>query len=113
MAESNPLRLSHEQLRATLAAQPLPFIELFERQGVSLELTSPRTADTQQPHDRDELYCVASGHGTFRREDEVVAFETGDFLFVAAHVPHRFETFSDDFQTWVVFFGPVILRLAK
>jgi hypothetical protein len=26
--------------------------------------------------------------------------------FVAAGVPHRFESFSDDFATWVVFWGP-------
>ena len=27
-------------------------------------------------------------------------------LFVAAKVEHRFESFSDDFATWVVFYGP-------
>jgi hypothetical protein len=26
--------------------------------------------------------------------------------FVAAGVPHRFESCSDDFATWVVFWGP-------
>jgi uncharacterized RmlC-like cupin family protein len=29
----------------------------------------------------------------------------GDVLFVPAQVPHCFESFSDDFQTWVIFFG--------
>jgi hypothetical protein len=48
MAESNPLKLSHEQLRATLAAQSLLLVELFERHDVSLELFSPREVDTQQ-----------------------------------------------------------------
>ena len=32
--------------------------------------------------------------------------EAGDLLFVPAHVEHRFERFSDDFRTWVIFFGP-------
>jgi hypothetical protein len=27
-------------------------------------------------------------------------------FFVAAHVEHRFEQFSPDFVTWVVFWGP-------
>lgn len=31
---------------------------------------------------------------------------TGDALFVAAHVPHHFEGMSEDFVTWVVFWGP-------
>jgi uncharacterized RmlC-like cupin family protein len=32
--------------------------------------------------------------------------QTGDALFVAAHVPHHFERMSEDFVTWVVFWGP-------
>ena len=32
--------------------------------------------------------------------------EAGDCLFVAAGVEHRFETFSNDFSTWDVFWGP-------
>jgi len=35
-----------------------------------------------------------------------VRFGPGDFLFVAAGVPHAFETFTDDFKIWVIFFGP-------
>jgi uncharacterized protein YjlB len=32
-------------------------------------------------------------------------FETGDLLFVAAGVEHRFEDFSADFAVWRVFYG--------
>jgi len=60
----------------------------------------------QGPHDRDELYVVASGSGTFVRGAERVAFGQGDALFVPAGVEHRFEEFSDDFGTWLVFYGP-------
>jgi hypothetical protein len=42
----------------------------------------------------------------FGRDIERVPFGPGDFLFVAAGVPHAFETFTDDFKTWVIFFGP-------
>ena len=89
-----------------MVAEPKPFIVLFKRGDFSVELFAPRGTDTQQPHDQDEAYIVASGSGTFSRGEERVPFQQGDFLFVAAGVPHRFEEFTDDFQTWVLFFGP-------
>ena len=60
----------------------------------------------QEPHDRDEIYMVASGQGTFVRGEERVAFRANDMLFVPARMQHRFEDFSADFATWVVFWGP-------
>ncbi|GLR91641.1 cupin domain-containing protein [Bradyrhizobium iriomotense] len=47
-----------------------------------------------------------AGAGVFRRGVDRVPFGPGDFLFVPARVPHAFETFSADFKTWVIFFGP-------
>jgi len=35
-----------------------------------------------------------------------VAFAPGDMLFVPAKMEHRFEDFSADFATWVLFYGP-------
>jgi mannose-6-phosphate isomerase-like protein (cupin superfamily) len=52
------------------------------------------------------VYVVVTGSGTFRNGGVVSPFKAGDFLFVAAGVEHRFEEFSDDFATWVIFFGP-------
>jgi mannose-6-phosphate isomerase-like protein (cupin superfamily) len=80
--------------------------KLFERDDISVVLYVPKDADRQTPHTRDELYIVISGHGTFRRGSELVRFSPGDVLFVAANVPHKFESFSGDFRTWAVFFGP-------
>jgi len=37
---------------------------------------------------------------------ERVPFGPGEALFAAAGVAHRFEGFSDDFATRVVFYGP-------
>ena len=82
------------------------FAELFRHGSLSIEIYAPRGSDQQQPHTRDELYVVISGRGTFRCGDRTFVFGPGDFLFVPAHVPHRFEYFSDDFATWVVFYGP-------
>lgn len=64
--------------------------------------------DPQTPHDRDELYFVISGSGTFERQGKRVAFKAGDALFAAAHEQHRFVDFTGDFRTWVVFYGPQV-----
>lgn len=84
---------------------PKPYLAVFERADVTVELFIPRESDTQGPHDRDELYIVVTGKGTFRRDKELVRFGPGDLLFVAAQVPHRFESYSGDFKAWVIFFG--------
>ncbi|MDX1711897.1 MAG: cupin domain-containing protein [Rhodovibrionaceae bacterium] len=67
---------------------------------------APKGRDKQIPHDQDEIYIIAKGSGEFHREGERVSFQPGDVLFVAAGEDHRFENFSDDFATWVVFWGP-------
>ena len=67
---------------------------------------APRGHDPQEPHDQDELYIVHKGTGRFRQGAHTVPFGPGDVLFVPAGVDHRFEDFSDDFATWVVFWGP-------
>jgi mannose-6-phosphate isomerase-like protein (cupin superfamily) len=68
-------------------------------------LYAPRGKDSQQPHTQDELYIVASGSGEFVKGDERRAFKANDVLFVEAGVVHRFENFTGDFSTWVVFWG--------
>lgn len=83
-----------------------PFVELFQHGTLSLEIYKPIEKDMQQPHDRDEVYVVISGTGTFINGNIETPFQAGDFLFVPAGVEHRFENFTDDFATWVIFYGP-------
>ena len=71
-----------------------------------VEYYAPRGVDTQKPHTRDELYVVIAGAGTFVNGDDRQPFGPGDVLFVPAGIVHRFEDFSDDFATWVIFYGP-------
>ena len=104
--EKLPLHISLSDARARLRAASAPFTVLFEYADCSVELYAPKVTDKQQPHAQDELYIISAGTGTFRREDTTVSFVPGDVLFVPAHIPHRFENFSDDFETWVIFFGP-------
>lgn len=94
---------------------------LLAHGSMELRWFAPKREDAQTPHDRDELYIIASGSGVFTRGveslpfdditlpiqgEERVRFGPGDVLFVAAGTVHRFEEFSDDFATWVVFWGP-------
>lgn len=82
------------------------FTELFAHGTLNVEIYKPEGRDRQQPHDRDEIYVVIAGQGTFRNGDTFHPFGPGDFIFVPAGVVHRFETFTPDFCTWVFFYGP-------
>jgi mannose-6-phosphate isomerase-like protein (cupin superfamily) len=87
-------------------ADGAPFKELFAHGTLSVEVYKPIGVDHQSVHDRDEVYVVIAGRGTFLCGDLRMAFGPGDLLFVAAGMNHRFENFSDDFSTWVLFYGP-------
>jgi mannose-6-phosphate isomerase-like protein (cupin superfamily) len=102
----NTLKLDYAEAKAAHAKAPENYVTLFHRNDARVLLFAPRGTDTQKPHTQDELYIVAAGSGTFVRGEEKIAFAAGDVLFVAAEVPHRFEDFTDDFYTWVVFYGP-------
>ena len=82
------------------------FVEAFARGSLVVELYAPISVDPQKPHVRDEVYFIVSGSGEFVMDSERTSFSAGDALFVAAGAEHRFENFSADFVTWVVFYGP-------
>ena len=73
---------------------------------MSVEVYAPKNQDLQQPHTQDELYFIHSGQGQLVINGQCFAAAAGDAFFVAAGVAHRFENFSTDFVTWVVFYGP-------
>lgn len=80
---------------------------LLARGRLELGFYKPDGIDPQQPHERDELYIVHSGSGSFVCDGRRQPFEPGEALFVPAGVTHRFEDFTDDFCAWVMFYGPV------
>ena len=100
-------RLTLSNALSSLSTESEPFKELFKHGSLVVEIYKPVTVDLQQPHDRDEVYVVASGSGYFVNGDSRARFEPGEVLFVQAGVVHRFEEFTDDFSTWVFFYGPV------
>lgn len=87
-----------------------PFSEAMAHGSLRVELFAPATSglghDIQQPHTQDELYVVQRGHSAFWRDGQRLDVSPGDVLFVPAGAAHRFEDFSQDFVTWVVFYGP-------
>jgi mannose-6-phosphate isomerase-like protein (cupin superfamily) len=91
---------------AARGGQPKPFEVVLTHGSARIGVYAPRGVDPQQPHDQDEVYIVARGSGIFLNGTTRVPFAPGDMLFVPAGVVHRFETFSDDFAVWVVFYGP-------
>src|ERR1700689_1487673 len=105
--EKSPPLLS---LAAALAL-PLPegrrSTQVFVDGDLEIRLYAPKGHDPQTPHDRDELYIVASGAGKFGVGERIDAVARGAPLYVAGLEVHRFEDFSDDFPAWVVFYGPV------
>jgi mannose-6-phosphate isomerase-like protein (cupin superfamily) len=87
-----------------------PFAQALANGSMRVELFAPGTSglakDIQQPHAQDELYVVQRGRSDFWLQGARTTVGPGDVLFVPAGAAHRFENFSPDFVTWVVFYGP-------
>ncbi|HEX4985725.1 MAG TPA: cupin domain-containing protein [Burkholderiales bacterium] len=84
----------------------VPSAFVFEHGSLQVKMYRPAGSDLQKPHARDEVYVVARGSGRFFNGGHRHDFTTGDMLFVPAGVEHRFESFTPDFCTWVLFYGP-------
>ncbi|MCO4293906.1 cupin domain-containing protein [Solitalea sp. MAHUQ-68] len=100
------MNLSTEKALQKLKDSKQLFTEVFKHGTLSVEVYKPEKIDHQQPHDRDEIYVIMSGSGDFYINGEIYPFTTGDFLFVPAGIEHRFVNFTDNFSTWVFFYGP-------
>lgn len=98
--------VSVDQANRLLDENKSLFTEIFRHGTLVVEFYKPEKIDLQKPHDRDEVYVIATGIGVFDLNGKKWNFKPGDFLFVPAGAEHRFEEFSDDFATWVFFYGP-------
>src|SRR5690242_4446204 len=81
-------------------------VPIFEHGSLVAELYTPKGRDPQTPHRRDEVYLIARGTAIFFDGQSRYEISVGSFIFVAAGERHRFESFSDDFTVWVLFYGP-------
>ena len=100
------IRLTTIEAAAALGTVPTPFVTMLAHGSMKVEWYKPDTVDNQTPHRQDEIYVIACGTGTFYNQGERTPFSAGDVLFVKAGHEHRFENFTDDFTTWVIFYGP-------
>ncbi|HEV7330174.1 MAG TPA: cupin domain-containing protein [Flavisolibacter sp.] len=83
-----------------------PFTVLFQHGTLQIEYFAPHITDNQQPHEQDEIYIIISGAGLLVCDEKGYNCKSNDVLFVPAGAKHHFENFTDDFATWVIFYGP-------
>lgn len=100
------MNISSKKALSTIQSSKHLFKTLFEHGSLRVEVYKPEKEDLQQPHDQDEVYVVISGNGKFKNGEKHIDFTAGDFLFVPAGVEHHFYDFTEDFVTWVFFYGP-------
>jgi|SRR5215203_5415879 len=99
--------LTLEQAAAQLGKETDQVFTILLRHGtLQIEYFAPKGLDRQSPHLQDELYIITSGESRFFHNGEYVSCKPNDILFVPAGMDHRFEDFTDDFATWVIFYGP-------
>lgn len=80
-------------------------VNLMQRGTLDVALSLPPSSKQQTPHAQDEIYVIIRGRGTLFHDGEAEPFESGDLVFVAAGVEHRFGDISEDLAVWRVFYG--------
>jgi mannose-6-phosphate isomerase-like protein (cupin superfamily) len=95
-----------EALVKLFKEEMFPFTVVIKHGSMTIEYFAPQEVDTQTPHKQDEIYAIIKGHSNFYCDNERISCKKGDIIFVPAGMEHHFENFSDDFATWVIFYGP-------
>jgi mannose-6-phosphate isomerase-like protein (cupin superfamily) len=101
-------RHQYAELLAAQASTGRPYLEYIRSQAMSVGLyvLPVGAVDLQEPHREDEIYIVMAGRSRFTAGDETRDVSTGDTIYVAAGVPHRFHDITADMQLIVVFAPP-------
>lgn len=71
--------------------------------SAGLYVLPPGGADTQSPHQQDEMYYVVRGRARMRAGSEDQAVSEGSIIFVAARVEHRFYEITEELVLLVMF----------
>ncbi len=101
----NNKEISIERANRLLKNSRNVFTELFKHGTLVVEFYKPEKVDNQKPHNRDEIYVVATGTGVFNNGGKKWNFKPGDFLFVPAGIEHRFEDFTEISRRGFSFMG--------
>ena len=105
-AGAEPWRVTVEEALALPLPEGQRSVPVMAHASMLAKFYVPRGTDLQTPHTQDEIYVVIRGTGWFVNGEVRHPFGPGDMLFAPAGVSHRFEDFSDDFATWIIFYGP-------
>jgi mannose-6-phosphate isomerase-like protein (cupin superfamily) len=73
--------------------------------SAGLYVLAAGATDPQSRHREDEMYYVVSGRARFRTGDDDREISSGDVLFVAKNVEHRFHDITEELAV-LVFFAP-------
>jgi mannose-6-phosphate isomerase-like protein (cupin superfamily) len=106
MMDRTPAPLSVAAARALQPPEGSRAAEVLRDGDLWIRFAARPTSGSQVPHTRDEFYVVASGTARYRWDGGETTIGPGDMMFAAAHTPHGYDQFSDDFSVWVVFYGP-------
>ncbi|MDB5120402.1 MAG: algA [Sphingobacteriales bacterium] len=105
------MKVCLEQALTELMSVKCPFKQVMKNGTMTVEIYKPDQVDLQQPHTQDEIYIIISGTGNFYNNGIISEFKPLDVLFVLAGVEHQFQNFTDDFTTWVIFYGEQAERI--
>jgi oxalate decarboxylase/phosphoglucose isomerase-like protein (cupin superfamily) len=105
---TRPVAFLPEVLRAAQAASGHPYSEFLRVPAMSagLFVLPAGGADTQEPHNEDELYIVLQGQGRFTVRDSTVSVGAGSTIYVPKFAPHHFHDITQDLVIVVVFAPP-------
>ena len=81
------------------------YTAILEKEGIEIGLYAPVKVDFQSPHQKDEIYIMVNGEGTFYNDGTREKFGPGDLFLVNAGAEHHFENFSDDLVAWYIIYG--------
>jgi quercetin dioxygenase-like cupin family protein len=73
--------------------------------SAGLYVLAAGSADSQSPHEQDELYYVLRGKARMRAGTLDLELAAGSLIFVAAHAEHHFYDIEEEI-TLLVFFAP-------
>ena len=95
------------ELEQQRLATSRPYLEFLRVPALSLGLYELPAGgvDPQKPHTEDEVYFVAAGSAIVTVADEEHSVGPGSVVYVAAEVPHRFHSITEDLRL-LVFFAP-------
>jgi mannose-6-phosphate isomerase-like protein (cupin superfamily) len=97
--------LSLAELLAAPAHHGRSYAEVLRVEALSAGVYELRSgaADPQEPHAEDEVYVVLRGRAQATIDGHTFAVTSGSFLYVPAHVLHRFHDIEEDLAVLVLF----------